>query len=69
MKLARTLADLPASEAAAECVISIFEFIFDGIDLIQAERMIRFWRINDPGQNPLLTCAISETGPGRGVES
>ena len=71
VKLARTLTEMPASEAAAERAISIFEFIFDksrmssGIDLIQAELMIRFWRINHPGVNPLLDCAIREARPGR----
>jgi hypothetical protein len=46
-KLARLLTEMPASEAAAERARSIFEFTFDktqmssGLDLIQAELMIR----------------------------
>jgi hypothetical protein len=71
VKLARVLTGRPASEAAAERAISIFEFIFDrtrmssGIDVIRAQLMIRFWRINHPGHNPRLDCAVREAPAGK----
>jgi hypothetical protein len=36
-----------------------------GADLIQAQLMIRFWRINHPGHDPLLACALREAPAGK----
>jgi hypothetical protein len=63
IKLAQVLTEMPASEAAAERAISTFEYIFDksrmssGVDLIQAELMIRFWRTNHPGEKLFIDAA------------
>ena len=63
IKLAQVLTEMPASEAAAERAISNFEFIFDrtrmasALDLIQAELMIRFWRLNHLGQDLFIEAA------------
>jgi hypothetical protein len=52
--VAEILTQFPASEAAAERLISVFEYLFNkqrmgsGTDLIDAEMMIRMWQIYHP---------------------
>jgi hypothetical protein len=68
--VAEVLTQLPASEAAAERLFSIFVALFDdrrlraNIDLVEAEMIIRMWPIYRPSELrlPLDRCTCDVKG-------